>query len=148
MTASVLSTIQDKLQDRLLEQARDDLRAGALEACGAKLDLLLKDVSGARAAATLCLRLLRALAADAAAEAANLAYYLAGGVAAETRRAVLADELARLADWPPLAPWLDRYGARRDPERLIAQLAAVALPRSMPSPAMPAAAAASAEAAP
>jgi hypothetical protein len=133
MTTTALSAVQHKLHERLLDQMRADLRAGALAAVDRTLEALLGEVSGERAWAALCLRLLRALAAGGSAEAANLAYYLTGGVDTATRRAVLADQVARLGDWP----LLDQLEARRDPDRLLARLAAEATPRPDPAGAAP-----------
>jgi hypothetical protein len=135
-SASPAPTIRDFLHDALLEQARRDLKLGELEACSAKLGLLLKDVDGDRACAALVVRMLYALSTGAAHEADNIAYYLSGALATARRRPIIADGLARLADWPVLSTMLQAIGldaARPDPDALIASLAARARPREDPT---------------
>jgi hypothetical protein len=135
-TAKPIPKIQGFLQDTLLQQGREDLKIGDGAACKAKLDLLLADVAGDRAAAALCLRMLYALWTGAAHEADNIAYYLTGALPSARRRAIVADGLARFADWPALAALLRPLGldgAQPDPDQLIARLAARARPSEDPS---------------
>ena len=135
MTAGILS-IQNRFQRHLLEQACRDLREGAQHACLAKLEFLLTDVAWFSTPPVLCLRMFLALMMGARHEAANIAFYLAGGFAADERASAVRETLAGLADWEPLRDALAGLGfdlRQHDPAVLLEKLAVAAEPTEEPS---------------
>jgi Glycosyl transferase family 11 len=136
VTATGSPSIPDTLQGALLRQARLDLMAGNHEACGAKLNLLLKDMPWDAAATAVCTGMMLALATDAVHEAANLAFYLSGGVPSAVRSAAVRDTFDGLAGWERLPALIASLGfdrLPRDPAALIGRLGSIALPREDPA---------------
>jgi len=124
------------LQDALLEQGVRDLILGNADACATKIELLVADVGRERACAVLCLRLFYALSTGMPREAANIAYYVAGGFARADGLAALGDMLHRLADWRRLSDVLAAAsldGVSADPAALLDRLAARAEPVEDPA---------------
>lgn len=132
----MLSEVQARVHDAVLDQACRDLADGADAACAGRIDLLLGGVPRARAPAVLALRLLQGLSRGALPEARNIAYYLAGGFARAERSGAVAHILERLADWPRLPALLAPLGVdpgRPDPDGLIGRLAGAAAPTDDPA---------------
>jgi hypothetical protein len=140
MTGAATS-IQARLQDALLAQARHDVMVGAHDACVTKLILLLHDMPWEATPAALAIRLFLALSTGNLSEAANIAFYLKGGFSVAVRSRALRDTLDGLAAWerlPAIVTALGMIHPLSDPDALIERLSAFALPPDDPAWARPA----------
>jgi hypothetical protein len=123
-------SIDSRIQQDLLDRARRDLIAGAYEGCLHKIDFLLTDMPWDAALPVLCVRMMHALATGARHEAANIAFYLTGGFAADLRASAVREALDGFAGWGRLR----HLGVPLDdPAALIDGLAASAAPAEYPA---------------